>query len=31
MKEQAADLLLSGQYVFDGNYEENIINLKDVK
>jgi len=30
-KEQGADLLVSGQYVFDGDYEENISNLKDVK
>jgi len=27
-KEQGADLLVSGQYVFDGDYEENISNLK---
>ena len=30
-KEQGADLLVSGQYVFDGDYEENITNLKDIK
>jgi ribulose-phosphate 3-epimerase len=30
-KEQGANLLVSGQYVFDGDYEENITNLKDIK
>jgi ribulose-phosphate 3-epimerase len=28
-KEQGANLLVSGQYVFDGDYEENITNLKE--
>ncbi len=28
-KEQGADLLVSGQYVFDGDYKENITNLKE--
>ena len=30
-KEQGANLLVSGNYVFDGNYKENINNLRGVK